>query len=247
MAKKDWLKVGADRKTFGERLEDLMKESHITQAQLEAETGVKQSAICEYINGRSKNGEERESRAPDCGTVIALAKYFSVSTDYLLGLTTAKSISPDMRQAVEFTGLSEKAIDVLISSQHGFGKNSQDKYSEILNWLLEKPSFVFSIISGMGSLKDFSALYQKITPELDKQFTNGYKRFISGDKNLRDDMQGRDWLIMEKEVSDNISLIRFRLNKVFDSTVDDFVKEFCSPTPDDYHKRMMEVLSNGID
>lgn len=107
MANKDWLRQGADGLTFGERLDDLYRSRGITQSQLAEETGINQSAISEYING--KNGGTG-SRAPDCASIIALSKYFSVSTDYLLGLTTTKSINEDVQAVCQVTGLREDNI-----------------------------------------------------------------------------------------------------------------------------------------
>lgn len=114
MANKDWLKAGADGLEFGERLEDLYRSKGITQSQLAEETGIKQSAISEYVNG--KNGV---SRAPDCATLIALAKYFSVSTDYLLGLTTTRTTNQSVRAVCNLTGISEKNVIRLIDWQVG--------------------------------------------------------------------------------------------------------------------------------
>lgn len=111
MANKDWLRAGADGLTFGERLDDLYRSRGITQSQLAEATGIKQSAISEYING--KNGGTG-SRAPDCATIIALSKYFSVSTDYLLGLTTTKSINEDVQAVCRVTGLEDDNIYYLM-------------------------------------------------------------------------------------------------------------------------------------
>ena len=114
MANKDWLQVGADGITFGERLDDLINSRGITQSQLAEETGVKQSAISEYINGR-KSGTS--FRAPDCAAIIALARYFSVSTDYLLGLSSVKTSSADLRDVIDLTGLTEENAGLLVGLQ----------------------------------------------------------------------------------------------------------------------------------
>ena len=135
MAKEDWIRSGVDHLSFGERLGDLICNANITQAQLEAATGVKQSAISEYINGRS-NGS---SRAPDCGTVIALAKYFSVSTDYLLGLSDISSIDPNLQSAKQFTGLSEKSVGLL----HWFHQwGISNDVSSVIDILLSDSRFI---------------------------------------------------------------------------------------------------------
>lgn len=125
MANKEWVKRGADGLSFGERLGDLIESKGITQSQLAEKTGINQSAISEYINGKKGGVEER---APDCATIIALSKYFSVSTDYLLGQSKIRTPNSDMIAACEFTGLSEQAI----TSLRAYSKQSVSFISEFL-------------------------------------------------------------------------------------------------------------------
>ena len=62
---------------FIERLKELRIEKHLSQIQLAKETGLSSSAISFWEAGE---------RQPSAQAVITLAKYFNVSTDYLLGL-----------------------------------------------------------------------------------------------------------------------------------------------------------------
>jgi transcriptional regulator with XRE-family HTH domain len=62
---------------FAKKLTDLMKEHGISQNQLAKILSVKQQTISRYMKG------ERE---PEIDTIIKIAKFFEVSTDYLLGL-----------------------------------------------------------------------------------------------------------------------------------------------------------------
>ena len=61
---------------FVERLKELRKEKGLSQAQLATATGLTQTAIAYWETGR---------RNPTAQAVIILARYFEVSTDYLLG------------------------------------------------------------------------------------------------------------------------------------------------------------------
>lgn len=136
MANKDWLQNGIDGLTFGERLGDLISSKGITQSQLANETKVPQSAISEYINGRQGG---KESRAPDCAAIIALAKYFSVSTDYLLGLSDIKTPNLNAHEIHRMTGLTEENITSLIN--HGpYGPNCypdlMDGFKKLINDLI---------------------------------------------------------------------------------------------------------------
>ena len=63
--------------TFAERLKLLRTEKGLSQLQLSKETGLRQAAIKYWEAGE---------RQPSAQAVITFAKYFNVSTDYLLGL-----------------------------------------------------------------------------------------------------------------------------------------------------------------
>ena len=62
---------------FGIVLKELLKENGISQQQLANEIGVSQRAVSKWINLQS---EPTESAIKNC------ARYFNVSSDYLLGL-----------------------------------------------------------------------------------------------------------------------------------------------------------------
>lgn len=65
-------------KEFAERLKDLRLEKELSQRQLAKLVNLSHNAIAHW---------ENESRVPNAEAVVALAKFFSVTTDYLLGLT----------------------------------------------------------------------------------------------------------------------------------------------------------------
>lgn len=105
----EWMKaVGADGLCFEERLDELIVSSGKTAKEISKETGISESAISDYRNGN-------RNRAPDSKTILALAAYFKVSTDYLFGLTAADSPDMDVRRVCEYTGLSSATISVLHS------------------------------------------------------------------------------------------------------------------------------------
>lgn len=62
---------------FSERLKELRKENGLSQDQLAKAVGLTHTAIGLW---------ELEKRIPNLDAVIALAKYFNVSIDYLAGL-----------------------------------------------------------------------------------------------------------------------------------------------------------------
>ena len=62
---------------FGETLRRLMKEEKISQEKLARSIGVSQRAVSKWINLQSE---------PTESAIVACALFFSVSSDYILGL-----------------------------------------------------------------------------------------------------------------------------------------------------------------
>ena len=66
---------------FGERFKQLREEAHLTMEQLAVSLGTKKQTISRYENNQ---------REPEYATLIKIAQFFNVSTDYLLGLNDYK-------------------------------------------------------------------------------------------------------------------------------------------------------------
>ncbi|WP_075721395.1 helix-turn-helix domain-containing protein [Roseburia sp. 499] len=79
---------------FSVRLENLIEENNITQKQLSTELHIAATTLNGYVNNH---------REPDFHTLIRLARYFDVSTDYLLGLTDEKKPIPSSLNSAEGT------------------------------------------------------------------------------------------------------------------------------------------------
>lgn len=65
-------------KIFAERLKYLRNEKELSQRQLADLVGLSHNAIAYW---------ENEQRIPNAEAIVMLAKFFNVSSDYLLGLT----------------------------------------------------------------------------------------------------------------------------------------------------------------
>lgn len=63
---------------FSERLYELRSEHGISQVQLAKEIGFSRSVLGYW---------EKGTKVPNANAIIALAKYFDVTSDYLLGLS----------------------------------------------------------------------------------------------------------------------------------------------------------------
>lgn len=86
---------------FSERLRQLRVDSGVTQKEVAAQLDVSMQSYSAYEKGRE----------PNYSLLCAMARYFDVSTDYLLGL--AEVTKSSNVGVVEQTGLSPKAVDLL--------------------------------------------------------------------------------------------------------------------------------------
>ncbi len=104
-----------------QRIQDLIKSRKITQAELAEKVGLSNSALSRYLQGRTTNLGD--------GFIIRIAKYFDVSTDFLLGETDI----PDRKNYdIEELRLSAETAKLLYT-----GKVD----ASVLNQLIEHPRF----------------------------------------------------------------------------------------------------------
>ena len=104
-----------------QRIHDLIKNRKITQAELAEKVGLSNSALSRYLQGRTTNLGD--------GFIIRIAKYFDVSTDFLLGETDI----PDRKNYdIEELRLSAETAKLLYT-----GKVD----ASVLNQLIEHPRF----------------------------------------------------------------------------------------------------------
>lgn len=110
---------------FSTRLENLLDERNLTQRQLATELHIAPSTL---------NGYLRRGREPDFDTLISLAEYFEVSTDYLLGATNIRrpSLPPDcfddkeMELLETYRSLDPQEQNYLIKQAHIYHQQDMD-------------------------------------------------------------------------------------------------------------------------
>ena len=104
-----------------QRIQDLLKNRKITQAELAEKVGLSNSALSRYLQGGTKNLGD--------GYIIRIAKFFDVSTDFLLGETDI----PDRKNYdIEELGLSAETAKLLYTGRVD---------ASVLNQLIEHPRF----------------------------------------------------------------------------------------------------------
>ena len=71
---------------FSDKLRMLIEERNLTQKQVAIDLNVAASTMGEYVQGSSE---------PDFDTLIRIAEYFNVSTDYLLNRLSKNTVDQD--------------------------------------------------------------------------------------------------------------------------------------------------------
>ena len=84
--------------TLADRIKELREQLGITQSELARRVGLTRSSI---------NGWEMGLAVPSTATIVELAKTFSVTTDYLLGMTESKTLMVDK--------LSDKEVSAIMA------------------------------------------------------------------------------------------------------------------------------------
>ena len=118
------------KEAFAQRLIELREDKNVTQHVLADDLGITRQSLSLY---------EKADRAINIELLYKIAKYFNVSTDYLLGLDENPTTNPDIKIACKCTGLSEDAIKKLNDIDNfilRFVKSDEEDYSYIRNGLL---------------------------------------------------------------------------------------------------------------
>lgn len=123
--KNELLPIDRYNAAFPSNLRSLMKERKITQKNLGDSIGKSRAVVGSYANGTAN---------PDLATIVKIAKYFSVSVDFLLG--ESPYTRPDIAQlTAEDMGLSEESAKRLFELAQSDDKISHMK-KQVLNFLL---------------------------------------------------------------------------------------------------------------
>ena len=101
--------------TTQEKLKDLRVERHLTLEQLAQESGISKSALGKY--------ESDDFKDISPFSIVTLAKFYGVSTDYLLGLTETKNHS---NTDLHDLHLSDEMIDLL--TKYSLQGTTQGRY-----------------------------------------------------------------------------------------------------------------------
>lgn len=160
--------------------------------------------------------------------IVRFAKYFKVSTDWLLGLTDIKTPDLNVRDICEKTGLSEEAIDVI-------GNQLAPELQETLSRFIEGAAFK-GLLTGISDITNQKNLYNQYV--CDKA-----KEIYSADDIHAYDIIGRASLINETTIFENnnasagtklmsakeyVDVLQYKLANTFERLINEvaYSKEF---------------------
>ena len=200
---------------FPSRLRELRKEKGVSQDQLANELGVSKSTIGLYETGDT---------LPDAKTLHDLGIYFGVSVDWILGITSVRSLNANMQNAVKFTGLSENALQ-WVSGINRHITISEDLSKQLLNelsLLIENDDFPHLLV-GLSNLRILASQKEKNeVKELSEEWIKMLLHVDMAEKVLREYANGVYSVVPNTVIIDSI---KFSLSKTFNKMVDGMFSE----------------------
>ena len=118
---------------FSSRLKQLVEDEYSSITAAGKKANIVQPTMSTYVNGK---------RLPDAMMLRRLCEAFKVSADWLLGLSDTRSVEADAHSAVNYTGLSPEAVEVLHSH---LSRRNLDTLSRLL--VVESMSDILEPIS----------------------------------------------------------------------------------------------------
>lgn len=195
-----------EKSVLAERMTELRKKHNLTQEDIAKYLDCNRATVANYENGK---------RQPDYNTLIRLAKRYSVSTDYLLGLTDVTTTNRDLKFICDYTGLSESLFASLLSEKMIF--NAMDNGSE--NKIDNTTTFTLNdIFCNDTTALDFTQLcyciynYKKSFSYIEKRCKDILERGIKNTEDMKIMLNFRD----------ETDLNKFRCTQAFERLLNNY-------------------------
>ena len=117
---------------FAKRLNELIKEHKCTHDEIASVTNMTRQGVGKWVNGAS---------VPDALAAAKVAKFFNVSSDYLLGLSDNKTSDVELSAFCRYSGISDWALSLIKESAAFPEEYSEEEYRTVLNDILADPNF----------------------------------------------------------------------------------------------------------
>ena len=211
-------KMGANIKRF----QKLIDNSGKTRPTIAKELGCDTSTITKHYNG---------DRGITTDYLIKYAKYFNVSADYLLGLSNAKSINPEMQAASKYTGLNDDSLFMLHHST-----KSGALVSETNNFLLDIDNYsdFYELCFYLKAYRDFYSQFVDFREKMEEKYAV-YVYKTDNPYEFEEDYDKSVELLQEIEDKRDVQIIRMHesLKRLIDKYCADIIERENSLTKDD--------------
>lgn len=197
--------------------------------ELREKTGESQEQLAEALQAPNRETIarwENGSRDLKREHIIAIAKHFNVSTDYLLGLSDNPSVDPDIQTACQVTGLSEKAINNITSFKLDYD------FPVVLHNIILK-SVMNSVVDEIGFICDFleSDEFSKLFSALGKSVINKIAAYIESEMFFDQSECGTKksldkYITYNGHYSEISKAYAIDLYEILKNFIDNYVKEF---------------------
>lgn len=101
------------------RIKELRSEMHKSLRDVAAELNISYSSLSKY---------ERGEQQPSYETLMRMADYFDVTTDYMIGYTNIRTKNIEDKVIAEKTGLSLRSLEILSGYQQNAHRNPEDAF-----------------------------------------------------------------------------------------------------------------------
>lgn len=101
------------------RIKELRSEMHKSLRDVAAELNISYSSLSKY---------ERGEQQPSYETLMKMADYFDVTTDYMIGYTDIRTKNIEDRTIAERTGLSLRSLEILSDYQQNAHRDPEDAF-----------------------------------------------------------------------------------------------------------------------
>lgn len=208
-------------------LRKLMSDSGFTQADLAAHLGFSRQSVSAYMDG---------SASPSPTTIVAIARFFNISTDYLLGESKTNSRDANLQSVCQFTKLSESAVRRILDLQNNesfLGNDCAVSMAELLSMILENSCFV-------PMMEDFQFCLDHIC-----RLTKKTHQTSASDKQTINDTISS---LREQTGTDFILLPDYEIPNYYRSQVEDFCGQLINSVIGNYERIILkekEESKNG--
>lgn len=149
--------------TMGEKIEDLIKLHNIDASTLALKTGISKATISDMIRDVEKGYDYRY--------FLKIARYFNVSTDYLLGLTDAPTTDKDEQYICDYTGISLSNVKSLNFIKNIYCKNDTADigFIDFLNMLIDRITANDTLLFDFDDARNNKTVYTIIAEDVIEQ------------------------------------------------------------------------------